>query len=203
MEEIWKDIEGYEGNYQVSNLGRVKRLGRVEYKDGEEYRVYRTIIMKLRVGTSGYYIVNLRNSNTGKSKTYMVHRLVALNFIEKNDVSQTLIVNHKDANKLNNEVSNLEWVTYSQNKKHAQRLGLHKDNTDGLVRYNESRMIPLVAIKNNKIILKASNSREMAEKLIDLDEFKGTKTTTIARNIRNRIHDNKSYKGYYFQRVDI
>lgn len=115
--EIWKDILGYEGLYQVSNFGRVKSL-----KFGKER------ILKLTKDKDGYLIVNLYKNN--KSKTFKVHRLVAEAFIPNPDNLPQ--VNHKDEDKSNNIVSNLEWcdVKYNQNYgTRNKRIG--KSNTNG------------------------------------------------------------------------
>lgn len=103
-QEIWKDIPGYEGLYQVSNLGKVKRL-----PIGKQwpYRQTHNNIRKQRLSTSGYLRVNLSKNN--KVKWYNVHRLVALAFIPNPD--NLPIINHKDENKTNNCVENLEWCT--------------------------------------------------------------------------------------------
>ena len=101
MEEIWKDIKDYEGHYQVSNLGRVKSI-----KFGKE------IILKQHINIKGgyYYVCLLKN---GKHKNYYVHRLVAEAFIPNSyNLPQ---VNHRDENKLNNNVDNLEWCTNEYN----------------------------------------------------------------------------------------
>ena len=116
--EIWRDIKGYEGLYQVSNLGRVKSLERyVKGKDG--LRLVKEIIMSISVcRTNGYFKVILHKD--GKQKRYQVHRLVAEAFIPNPD--NLPIVNHKDENKINNCVWNLEWCTYSYNLTYGNRL---------------------------------------------------------------------------------
>ena len=108
MNEIWKDIEGFEGLYQVSNFGNVKCLehkcpGR--YKD--KPRTVKEHLMKQTKGNKGYMYVILSNCDRGK--TFLVHRLVAKAFIPNPDNNP--VVNHKDENKENNSVENLEWCT--------------------------------------------------------------------------------------------
>lgn len=117
MIEIWKDIVGYEGLYQVSNFGRVKSLAKVD-------RVGRFHPEQLKVQVNngiGYLVVNLKHN--GKQQMRSVHRLVAEHFIS-NDL-ELPEVNHIDGNKSNNVVNNLEWCTHSENIQHAVDTGLH------------------------------------------------------------------------------
>jgi len=114
VKEIWKDIKEYEGLYQVSNLGRVKSLGNGGFNQFQGVER----ILSLCANSSGYYIVVLVNSLVKKTKS--VHRLVSLNFIK--NPNNDKVVNHKDGNKLNNYIDNLEWCSYSENAKHAYRV---------------------------------------------------------------------------------
>lgn len=114
MEEIWKDIPGFEGFYQVSNLGRIKSLDRIK-KTQKGSRKYKGFILKPSIGSHGYYVVNLC------CKSYCVHRLVISVFLT-NHLKKT-DVNHKDFNKLNNNIENLEWCTRSENMIHASNGG--------------------------------------------------------------------------------
>lgn len=123
--EIWKPIKGYEEKYMVSNLGRVKSL-----KD--KYGNYREKILKPRKDSSGYLYVGLYLN--GKSKNFTIHRLVANTFIDNPD--NLPVINHKDENKLNNSVENLEYCTVKYNNYYGTRLeriskkvGCFKDNT--------------------------------------------------------------------------
>lgn len=109
MEEIWKDIKGYEGYYQVSNLGRIKNIKT-------------NTIRKLDLRGNGYYYIDLWKNN--QRNKYAIHRLVAETFILNPDNLPQ--VNHIDGIKTNNNVDNLEWCNQSHNTKEAYRLGLKK-----------------------------------------------------------------------------
>ena len=108
MNEIWKDIVGYEGLYQVSNLGNVKRIN---FFKKERF------VIPCSNG-SGYLYVSLSKNN--KRKNFYIHRLVATAFIENHD--NLPVINHKDENRSNNSVDNLEWCT----QKYNCNYGLHK-----------------------------------------------------------------------------
>ena len=117
-EEIWKDIKGYEGLYQVSNMGRVKSLGRtVSIKNGFK-RAVRERILRPCTDGSGYLVVNFYNGS-GKMKKFSVHRLVCETFHE--NIKNKPCVNHIDENKTNNTASNLEWCTIAENNNHGTR----------------------------------------------------------------------------------
>jgi hypothetical protein len=111
MEEIWKDIEDYEGLYQVSNLGRVKSmLRKVPHLCG--YRTIPERIIKASVSsTTGYMIISLCKNST--YKLYLVHRLVAEAFIPNPD--KLPYVNHKNEIRIDNRADNLEWCTPNYN----------------------------------------------------------------------------------------
>ena len=126
MEEIWKDIRGFEGLYQVSNLGRVKSLERwITYiqtnqhdKIGKEvHQKMPSRLLTPRKTKSGYLRVQMCN------KDFYIHRLVCANFIRPLKPKEE--VNHKDGNKANNRLDNLEIVTRVENQNHAIRNGLN------------------------------------------------------------------------------
>lgn len=102
--EIWKDIKGYEGLYQISNLGEVRSLFRYKKK------------LKPCKNNIGYEYVNLYKNN--KMKRITIHKLVAENFI----IKPILEINHKDGDKTNNCVNNLEWVTRKENVIHRFKV---------------------------------------------------------------------------------
>ena len=114
MKEVWRDIEGYEGLYQVSNLGRVKSFA----KKGN----WKEKILIQSKTRDGYNIVGLYKNS--KNTTVRVHRVVAKAFIP--NPNSFLEVNHKDGNKNNNAVDNLEWCTCEENMKHSWNIGLRR-----------------------------------------------------------------------------
>ena len=117
--EIWKNINGYEGSYQVSNLGRVKSLRRIiKCKNGVSRTINERILKQnedMCNGTYGYLIVCL--CKNCKSKFFKVHKLVLEHFINKKP--KGLICCHNDGNRLNNKSDNLRWDTYKSNVQDA------------------------------------------------------------------------------------
>jgi hypothetical protein len=122
MEELWKPIKDYP-NYEISNFGRVKKINKNNF-----------IIRKLSINNHGYYHVGL--SKNGKTKTLDVHKLVAIHFLNHTPCKWKIVVNHKDFNRLNNHVDNLELITARENtnlkhKKHSSKytgVSWHKSN---------------------------------------------------------------------------
>lgn len=134
MKEIWIDIKEFEGKYQVSNLGRVKSL-----KDSSGK--HRELILKGRSEGHGYLKVDL--SKGGKCKSMRIHRLVAEAFIPK--PKNKTDVNHINGIKTDNRLENLEWVTRSENLKHAYDIGLKEKpigvkNPNYGVKFSEERI---------------------------------------------------------------
>ena len=110
--EEWRDVVNYEGLYQVSNLGRIRRISGGKYN-----------IRFLNVKNSGYYTIVLSKHNI--SKSCLVHRLVAEAFIP--NPNNYPCVNHKDENKLNNHVENLEWCTHKYNSLYGTNTNRQKE----------------------------------------------------------------------------
>lgn len=116
--EQWRDIEGYEGLYQISNYGNV--LSVVFGSKNHPRLKQESRLLRLAASSSGYYHVQLYKN--GVPSTRLVHKLVASAFISNPEKKPE--VNHKDGDKSNNRVENLEWVTKSENLKHAALTGL-------------------------------------------------------------------------------
>lgn len=117
MEETWKDVEGYEGLYQVSNLGRVKSLERYVIRGRGGISKVRERILKCGHDKDGYSCVALMLN--GKRTTFRVHRLVAQAFIPNPENKP--FVNHINEDKTNNHAKNLEWCTCKENNNHGTR----------------------------------------------------------------------------------
>ena len=111
MEEVWKDVVGFEGRYLISNMGRCRTL--VQGKN---------TIMKPWIEGSWYSFLHLRK--WGNSYNLKLHRAVMFAFVWEDEVRK--FVNHKDWNKQNNKLDNLEWVTRSENDKHRYRILWYK-----------------------------------------------------------------------------
>lgn len=221
MTEIWKDIQGYEGFYQISNLGNVKSLERVVDKGNGILQHRKERIMNKRESVDGYYIAKL-NVNK-KSTSIAVHILVARHFIDNpNNYPE---VNHKDCNRKNNQVDNLDWCTHQQNVEHSKQLGHYKTKS-GCDNPNYKNDTLKIKYKNNPTLAKINNSRpreqngrcvkirminndvikdfnfigEAAEYLI-VNGYTDGKINSIRSNITNAIKNNKKYLGCTFERL--
>jgi hypothetical protein len=146
IKEIWKDIKGYEGLYQVSNLGRVKSLPREWITGINSKRQHKEIILKSGSYLNGYLHVSLYKDNNKEIKT--IHKLVAKAFILNPENKPE--VNHKDGIKSHCEETNLEWNTKSENKIHALKFGLRKSGENHIQAKLTNEMVRL--IKNSLTI---------------------------------------------------
>ena len=129
MEEIWKDVVGYEGYYQVSNLGRVRSLDRM----ASNGRKIKGKILSTKVNTPPYY-PRVSLSVNGKMKLVQVHRLVAQAFVYNPDPEHKTQVGHKDESRTNNRADNLEWVTPKENS----NMPLHRERVS---KANEGKVL--------------------------------------------------------------
>lgn len=153
QQEIWKDIQGYEGLYQVSNFGRVKSLKR-KVKSGENYVTVKEKIRKQGI-RKGYYYLQLHKNDI--SKKHSIHRLVAQAFIHNPENKPQ--INHRDGNRFNNNIYNLEWCNLEENIKHENETGLRpKGEKNGNSKLTEKQVLE---IRENKEKL---NQKQLSEK---------------------------------------
>lgn len=166
MKEVWKDIKGYEGSYQVSNLGRIKSLERdVICNNNGATRKVKEKILHPSMSSKGYMHIKLGIG--GIKCTKRVHRLVAEAFIP--NPNKYPVINHKDCNRTNNCIDNLEWCTYQYNVQYTFKMG-YKDSL-------ETRM-------------KKSNSHK-GMKLSEETKRKISESNKYTKNIKNANQDNK------------
>lgn len=181
MKEIWKKVPLQDfPDYEISNYGKVRRGSRLR---------------KNLVQNSGYYSVDLFNHC--KMKHFLVHRLVAMAFIPTDDLN--LDVNHKDGNKKNNYVDNLEWVTRSQNLKHAYKLGLKGEPSERQRRawretgLNTKNLKPV----EKKAVIGVSMDGKDIKKFDSIHAAFSFLNCTVCGAISRCCHGRKkSYKGY-------
>lgn len=121
MEEVWKDVVGFEGRYQISSLGNMRSLTReTTYKNGNIATIKGKPLRVVKGSKNGYLMITLDSA-----RRFTVHRLVAHAFLgTPGDDEKT--VNHKDGDKTNNRVENLEWSSYGDNNRHARLRRLNK-----------------------------------------------------------------------------
>lgn len=190
MKEIWKDIKGYEGIYQVSNFGRVKSLDRKD-KLGHHWSER---ILNPKGNKLGYIRVYL--SKDGKTERVLVHRLVAESFVnrisEKHD-----IVNHLDNNPSNNRADNLEWTTYKGNMQWAAKQGRMKANSQAYANLETARR------KRSKAVIATSPDGEKYhfESQAEAGRVLGVDACHIAEVCRKE-YGYTNLKGYTFEYAD-
>lgn len=149
-EEIWKDVPGYEGFYQVSNLGRVKSLERTKRAS---FGSTQTVKEKFLMLNSNSLYPAFMAAKYGGVKCIRVHRLVALIFVP--NPNNYIEVNHIDGNKRNNHYKNLEWCTRQENCLHMYKIGLAKPVKSWLGKINTpDRSIPVLQYDMTGVFIK-------------------------------------------------
>jgi hypothetical protein len=171
---IWKDIPGYEGEYQASKCGRIKSIDRVIVTKNGQLRKYKGSERKPQKHSSGYLAINLRQSDQ-----HLWHRLIALTHHEK--AADKSFVNHKDGNKLNNHSDNLEWSTRQENETHAYSTGLKNStgSNNTMAKLNEKKVIEIRSLISDGI-----------DKAIVAKQFnvhKGTIDRVVSRRIWTHV----------------
>ena len=173
MQEVWKEIEGTNGMYQVSNLGNVKSFTRI--KKGR--------LLKPGRYSNGYLFVHFAKDTDkkGERHSYLIHRLVAQAFLPNPDGLPQ--VNHKDENKTNNRVDNLEWCTHLYNQNYGtknQRIGEKNKISNGK---------PVYCIELDRVLCSAAEAAR----------FVGRNPTNVSVVCRGK---EKSCAGYHWKYVE-
>ena len=192
MDEIWKPIEGYEGYYEVSNLGRVRSLERfIQRKGTHGGQTVHGKIKSQETNNKGYLMVNLMKNN--RTRVVTVHRLVATAFVENPSPKEFVFVNHKDENTLNNRAENLEWCTPKYNSNYGTNIerirnrsceasGIHPVET--IVTFPSGAVTIFPSMKN------ASKMLGVSKKLIcDIRNGKRKSNVVNGMKIEFRSHD--------------
>lgn len=151
--EIWKPAKGFEDLYEVSNLGRVKSL--IANRNGRKNIMKSDKILKPNPDGCGYYRVRL-TGHDGKLHQWLIHRLVMVTFVREGNGQEQ--VNHINGIKSDNRLENLEWVSQSNNIKHAYHNGLMKPCDNGLKK-------GVVAFRSGQMVGKFNSIREMCREL--------------------------------------
>ena len=185
--ENWKDITGFEGIYQVSDEGRVRSLDR---KDNIGV-THKGRILVTQKRPNGYLCVHL--SKNGKTKWFLVHRLVAEAFVENKNSDYT-IVNHIDNNPVNNFASNLEWTTYKGNMQWASIQGRMKGCPENFKKVHEKNKIPVIATDKD-------GNKQWFSSQVEAGEILGVQSGHISAACRKE-YGYKTVGGYSWEYAD-
>lgn len=175
-DEVWTDINGYDGRYQISNYGRV-------------FSVINQTILKNILKKTGYYNIGLQ-LYSGKRKDERLHRLVALHFCDKPDDCN--VVNHIDSNKTNNYYKNLEWTTISGNTKHFFDTDKGKEQQKRITDLARLKCEKTIEVYKNNELVGIFKGKDNCAKELGID----------AKTIYNGLYKNMvNRKGYTFKEI--
>lgn len=190
MKEMWKDIKGYEGIYQISSFGRIKSLQR---KDNRNH-IRPEKILNPKVEKNGYRRVCL--CKNGNIKRELVHRLVAEAYVDRKN-EEDVIVNHLDNNPSNNRADNLEWTTYKGNMQWAAKQGRMPCNEQARINLAKSQK----ARRKSVIAIMPDGERVRFISQVEAGKQLGINPAHIAEACRKE-YGYKRVKGYEFEYAD-
>lgn len=186
--EEWRTVKGFEGYYEVSNLGRIRAVKRTVHYANGHYQTFKEHLMSLSVSQSGYYRIELSKNNIRKK--FFVHDLVAKAFLKQQDSNHTL-VHHKNYNKLDERASNLMWVTPSFNVKHGYDYEGVKKTALGKTGKNNKNSMPIIQMSlDGKIV-------NEFESIIDERRKLGFTTKGIIDCLKGRRNSFMGFKWAY------
>lgn len=184
-EEVWKDVVGYEGYYEVSNIGRVRRVPRYITGVNGVTRFWKGRILKQTTTQDGYLRCIL--SKDGKTKHVRSHVLVAESFVE--NPNNYPVINHKDENPANNHIDNLEWCSIAYNNSYGTRTE-RAINSEGFKKNTE---------RNKKPVLKITVTGEVVDRFDSLKSAYESNPdytkASVAACCSKRLN---TYKGYFW-----
>ena len=190
INEVWKPIRGFEGLYEISNKGRIKRVDR-HIKDARGViQHFPESILSPSKNKYGYLQTTLRKDTI--KYTVRVHKLVAIAFVD--NPQNKPIIDHIDGNKTNNNSYNLRWVTNSEN---IMNPNTHKQFKDIVTKLRKSEGVSVCKLDNNKKVISIFNSFEEAAKDVNC-------SSQLIKNACKQGHEHYKAKGYYWRRkIDI
>lgn len=196
--EIWKDVVGFEGRYQVSNFGNVKSLSFRNQKISKN--------LAQKVNNQGYKIVQLCERK--RNIPFLVHRLVAMAFVD--NPNNYPIVNHKDENPLNNNADNLEWCTYSYNRIYSMDMHpeMRKELVENLTKYStrNKKGVPhkhykqVAILDDSNSIINIYDNASTAAKILGLHTCNVTEVCKANR--KRQIGKKRRTGGYIFEFIE-
>lgn len=174
--EFWLPIKGFEGIYEISNLGRIKILEKIHYRKHMGNYVIKEKIKSLTLSgqTWALYWGTCLTKN-GKTKSIRIHRLLAQHFIEnKNNLP---CVNHIDGNKLNNSLNNLEWVSYMENNCHSKKSKKTSSSLTGVYydKFNNKYRARIFINRKNIFSKRFETEQEAYEWRVNMEVSNGIK----------------------------
>jgi hypothetical protein len=189
--EKWKDIPDWEGFYKASDLGRIKSLSRIILNKGKYPYLSKERILKQQIDKHGYLVLFLQKNK--KKKNYKTHQLVGMAFLNHKPNKFNMVINHKDFNRKNNNLTNIEIVTPRDNgnKKHlkssSEYVGVRKNRCN--------KYLSEIAVNGNNVYLGTFNTEEEASKYYQnaLKAIENSEQITVKRKVFS-----SKYKGVFF-----